>query len=118
VASYEAFLDRLRTGRLPPYGALRWDGEAGEVITSVNFEIEKTDTAAEVRERAHRYFSQLTPAEWRVLDIEVITRAGKPVRATLKPLHGGVIQTSRLRQLEETLAKPPPFGVLQNQKRG
>lgn len=106
---YRDVLERLRTGRLPAYGAIRWDGQVGQVTTSVNFEMDRSESVAVVCERAHRFFSQLTPAEWQDLDIEITTRAGKPVRATLRPRRNQVVTTNRLRQLEETLHNNP-FG--------
>ena len=104
-SNFKAFLERLRVGRLPLYGSLRWDGENGEVITAINFELDHKESAETVCRRAYEYFAQLTPEEQRVLDIDVTTRQGKPVRATLKPLVSGVITTGRLRQLEDVLAR-------------
>jgi hypothetical protein len=105
MADHKEFLERLRPGRLPLYGTLRWDGEAEEVITSVNFELDHKESVATVCTRAYEYFAQLSPAEWLALDIEVATRVGKPVRATLKPRYDSPVKlgTARLRQLEQVL---------------
>lgn len=99
----KGFLERLRTGRLPAYGALYWDGKSGEVVTSVNFELDRSESPKAVCERAHRFFSQLSEGEWRALNIEVVMRNGKPVRATLKSAAPGIVTTDRLRQLEKVL---------------
>lgn len=104
--SFEGFLERLRTGRLPQYGTLRWDGQCGEVVTAINFELDRSEPVATVCERAHRFFSQLSGAERRSMDIEITTRAGKPVRATLRPAANGIITTGRLRELEGSLKTP------------
>jgi hypothetical protein len=105
MANQEEFLERLQPGRLPLYGMLRWDGETEEVITSVNFELDHKESVVAVCARARGYFTQLTSAEWLALDIEVTTRSGKPVRATLKPRHDSPVKvgTARLRQLEQIL---------------
>jgi hypothetical protein len=105
MASYEVFLERLRTGRLPKFGALRWDGESGEVITSVTFELSQKESDETVCQRAYEFFAQLTPKEQRALDIDVATRAGRPVRAVLKPIQKGVISTGRLQQMEGTMRR-------------
>jgi len=113
---FEDFLDRLQPGRLPLYGTLRWNGETQEVITSVNFELDHKESVVAVCARAREYFAQLTTAEWMALDIEVTTRSGKPVRATLKPRYDSPakVGTARLRQLEQVLpaslrTKTPSF---------
>lgn len=105
MSSSEEFLERIQTGRHPLYGVLTWDGETQEMSIAVHFELNRGESAETVRERAWRYFKQLTPGEWLALEIELTLRDGKPVRAVLKPRSGGPtrINTARLRELQEVL---------------
>jgi hypothetical protein len=101
MAGFDEFLERIRTGRYPKYGALYWDGETEEMSTAVHFELNRSEPAETVCERAWQFLGQLTPAEQSALEIEVAIRDGKPVRAILKPRRNGPVRinTNRLREL-------------------
>jgi hypothetical protein len=108
MSGFKAFLDRLRLVRLPAYGTLHWDGQAGQVVTAVNFELHRQESVETVCGRAYRYFAQLSEAEATAVDIELTIRDGKPVRGVLKPRPDApaIIGTARLRELAGVLKSP------------
>lgn len=108
ILTFAEFRERIRNGRLPAYGTLHWNGETGQVVTAVNFELNRQEPAETVCRRAARYFAQLTETEAMAIDIEVVARDGKPVRAILKPRPDTpvVIGTARLREMEQALRRP------------
>lgn len=99
---FEEFLERVRTGNHPAYGLLTWDGETGQVIMAIHFELNKSEPAEVVNARAWSFLRKLTPAEWLALEIEITLRDHKAVRAVLKPRSSVVkIGTARLKALVE-----------------
>lgn len=105
--SFREFVERIRQGNHPDYGTLVWDGETQQLSVTVVFEMHHQEPLEVVRARALKFFEQLQPHEWLVFQIVLSFRAGRPVRAYLKPRTSAVkIGTSRLRELAEMSCKP------------
>lgn len=83
-SGFEGLLDRIRTGQHSSYGTLSWDGRSREITETVQFESGNHEADEVVRERALRYLSALTPEERARIELEVVFREKKPVRAVLK----------------------------------
>jgi len=98
VDQYAKLLERIRTGDLPAYGKLSWDGRRRQVEITAQFDEGDGASDEVVRRRALRYLESLTPEERAVVDMEIEVRDGRPVRARLKA-KTGAFSAQRLREL-------------------
>jgi hypothetical protein len=83
---FEAVLDLVRRAEHPDYGSIGYDGQKRVITTTVQFDLVtgRQEDPELIRQRAVRYLEGLTPEERQLLDVEVVFRAGAPVRAVLK----------------------------------
>jgi hypothetical protein len=105
-SSYAEFLDRVRDCNSHlKYGQIVWDGEERQVVTSIHFELSRQEPAEVVNFRAYDFFSKLDPQDYLALRIEVDVRAGRAVRAMLKPRDGcGVVRTGMTGRLKHLVS--------------
>lgn len=98
---FERLLERIRNKEHPSYGTLTWDGQSRMITTTVQFEANGVVEPDEVvRQRALRYLEALSEDEREIVEVEVVFRAKKPVRAVLKA-QTGQLSAARLRELQE-----------------
>lgn len=100
---FEQLLERIRAAEHPDYCTLSYDGERRVVSANIKFEpaANKADPE-EIRQRALRYLTGLTPEERAVLDIDIQMHNGVPVRAVLKGLTKD-LPIERLQELERRM---------------
>jgi hypothetical protein len=99
---FEELLNRIRQSKHPAYGSLTWDGVSRQVTTTVQFENGQQEPDEVVRGRALRYLEQLTAEERSAVQVEVLLKEGRPVRAVIKA-STDKLPVERLHEMERQL---------------